>query len=55
MALGANRDYKTRDRAIMNNLKKHHAKMDEIMKADANITREQASKQAYKELFTNHK
>jgi uncharacterized protein YoaH (UPF0181 family) len=49
MALGSkNRDYKTGDRAIINNLKKHAARMDELMAEG--MSTEAASDQAYQEL-----
>ena len=52
MSLGANRDYKSWNRIVKGRLEKHHARMDELMKQDASLTTEQASKQAYQELFT---
>lgn len=48
-SLGVNRDYKTRDRRASQNLAKHFARMKELMAQG--LTREEASKQAFEELF----
>lgn len=48
-ALGTNRDYKTRDRRAVQNLRKHFARMNELIATG--MDRDAASKQAYDELF----
>jgi len=52
-ALGTNREYKTRNRYIKDNLAKHAERMKELMAQG--LTKEQASKQAYDELFGSKK
>jgi hypothetical protein len=49
--LGMSKDFKTRDRAIGNRLKAHNNLMQKYNKAG--MSKESASKRAYKELFGN--
>ncbi len=48
MALGNNKDYKTRSRIATNSLAKHFQRMQELVKAG--MDRNEASKQAYQEM-----
>lgn len=49
MGLGTNRDYKTRGRRTRERLARHSERMSELVKQG--LSREQASKQAFDELF----
>ena len=53
MGLGTNRDYKTTDRRTRNNLAVHFKRMKELM--DGGMSKEEASKQAFDELFRRKK